>query len=141
MSTQTNHCPRILVVDDDTAIRRLTSYALRKAGFEVLEACTADEGARYVGDANIDAIVTDVEMPGALNGFDLAWRAHTRHPLAPLFVVSSSVDSDSRRLPPNGRFFEKPIDPGVLISELRAALTSTKRKRRPLRRPPSQAVA
>jgi two-component system, response regulator PdtaR len=141
MSTQTNHCPRILVVDDDTAIRRLTSYALRKAGFEVLEACTADEGARYVGDANIDAIVTDVEMPGALNGYDLAWRTHTRYPLTPLFVVSSSVGSDRRELPPHSRFFEKPVDPGILVAEMRAALTSIKRKRRPLRRSLVQPVA
>jgi DNA-binding response OmpR family regulator len=57
MSTQDKICPRILVVDDDAAIRLLTAHALRKAGFEVLEACTADEGEGYVRDANIDAIV------------------------------------------------------------------------------------
>lgn len=82
MTAETNHCPRILVVDDDTAIRRLTSCALRKAGFEVLEACTADEGATHVGDADIDAVVTDVEMPGALNGHDLAWRTYSGCPAA-----------------------------------------------------------
>jgi len=132
MSTENNHCPRVLVVDDDAVIRRLTSYALRKAGFEVLEACTADEGATRVGDAKIHAIITDVEMPGALNGYDLAWRAHAECPAAPVFVVSSSVGSERRELPPHGRFFEKPVDPRILIAELRGALTLMKRERKPV---------
>jgi two-component system chemotaxis response regulator CheY len=55
---------RILVVEDDAAIRRLTSYALRNAGFEVLEACTADEGATRIAEAEIAAIITDVECQG-----------------------------------------------------------------------------
>ena len=116
MSTK-NH--RILVVDDDATIRLLTAHALRKAGFEVLEACSADEGATHVCDANIDAIVTDVEMPGALNGYDLARRARSKCPAMTVFVVSGSKNSVRRALPPYGRFFEKPVDPGILIAELR----------------------
>ena len=120
---------RILVVEDDAAIRRLTSYALRNAGFEVLEACTADEGATRIADADIDAIITDVEMPGALNGYDLAWQAHTQHPAAPVFVVSGSIDSDRRSLPPGARFFDKPVDPWILVAQLHGALIATKRAR------------
>jgi DNA-binding response OmpR family regulator len=122
MSTKNNHCPRILVVDDDATIRLLTAHALRKAGFEVVEACSADEGATHVCDANIDAIVTDVEMPGALNGYDLARRARSKCPAMTVFVVSGSKNSVRRALPPFGRFFEKPVDPGILIAELRDSL-------------------
>ena len=86
MSMNTSNHPRILVVEDDAAIRLLTANALRKAGFNVLEACTADEGAALISDANLDAIVTDVEMPGAMDGYDLAWRAHAACPTTPLFV-------------------------------------------------------
>ena len=122
MSTKNNHCPRILVVDDDATMRLLTAHALRKAGFEVLEACSADEGATHVCDANIDAIVTDVEMPGALNGYDLARRARSKCPAMTVFVVSGSKNSVRRALPPYGRFFEKPVDPELLIAELRDSL-------------------
>ena len=87
-----NHSLRILVVEDDAAIRRLTIHALRNAGFEVLEACTADEGAARFAEAEIDAIITDVEMPGTLNGYDLAWQAHLQRRAAPVFVVSGSID-------------------------------------------------
>jgi len=120
---------RILVVEDDAAIRRLTSYALRNAGFEVLEACTADEGATRIAEAEIAAIITDVEMPGALNGYDLAWQAHIQRPAAPVFVVSGSIESDRRDLPPGARFFDKPVDPWVLVAQLHGALSTTKRQR------------
>jgi DNA-binding NtrC family response regulator len=119
---------RILVVEDDAAIRRLTSYALRNAGFEVLEACTADEGATRMAEIEIDAIITDVEMPGALNGYDLAWQAHIQRPAAPVFVVSGSIESDRRDLPPQARFFDKPVDPWVLVAQLQSALIASKRE-------------
>jgi DNA-binding NtrC family response regulator len=119
---------RILVVEDDAAIRRLTSYALRNAGFEVLEACTADEGATRIAETEIDAIITDVEMPGALNGYDLAWQAHIQRPAAPVFVVSGSIESDRRDLPPQARFFDKPVDPWVLVAQLHGALIAFKRE-------------
>ena len=124
-----NYSLRILVVEDDAAIRRLTSYALRNAGFEVLEACTADEGAARIAETEIDAIITDVEMPGALNGYDLAWQAHIQRPAAPVFVVSGSIESDRRDLPPQARFFNKPVDPWLLVAQLHGALSATKRER------------
>jgi two-component system, response regulator PdtaR len=124
-----NNSLRILVVEDDAAIRRLTSYALRNAGFDVLEACTADEGVTGIAEAEIDAIITDVEMPGALNGYDIAWQAHIQHPAAPVFVVSGSIESDRRDLPPQVRFFDKPVDPWVLVAQLHGALSATKRER------------
>jgi DNA-binding NtrC family response regulator len=124
-----NYSLRILVVEDDAAIRRLTSYALRNAGFEVLEACTADEGATRIAEAEIAAIITDVEMPGALNGYDLAWQAHIQRPAAPVFVVSGSIESDRRDLPPQARFFDKPVDPWVLVAQLHGALSTSKRER------------
>ena len=139
MSMNTNNHPRVLVVEDDATIRLLTANALRKAGFNVLEACTADEGATHVSDANLDAIVTDVEMPGAIDGYDLAWRAHAACPTTPLFVISSSIGSDRGKLPPHGRFFEKPVDPGILVAELRGALRLMKANRAQAR-PSLQAV-
>ena len=124
-----NHSLCILVVEDHTAVRRLTSYALRNAGFEVLEACTADEGATRIAEAEIDAIITDVEMPGTRNGYDLAWQAHAQRPAAPVLVVSESIEADRRDLPPQARFFDKPVDPWVLVAQLHGALIASKRER------------
>ena len=133
MGSQT-HSPRILLVEDDAVIRRLTSCTLRHAGFEVVEVCTADDGVTRIGDPHIDAIITDVEMPGALNGYDLAWQAHILRPAAPVIVVSGSMDSDRRVLPPQARFFDKPVDPWLLVAHLHGALKSAERQ-------PSRGVA
>lgn len=133
MGTQ-KYFPRILLVEDDAPTRRLTSCALRHAGFEVVEACTADDGVTRIGDPSIDAVITDVEMPGVLNGYDLAWQAFVQRPAAPVFVVSGSIDSDRPALPPCARFFDKPVDPWLLVAQLHAALKSTERE-------PSRAVA
>ena len=127
MQTQ-KHSPRILLVEDDAATRRLTSCALRHAGFEVVEVCTADDGVTRIGDITIDAIITDVDMPGTLDGYDLAWRAHFQRPVAPVFVVSGSIDSDQRHLPPHAYFFAKPVDPWLLVAQLHSALKSTARE-------------
>ena len=121
------HSHRILVVEDDAVVRRLTCCALRHAGFEVVEACTADEGVTRINDVAIDAIITDVEMPGALNGYDLAWQAHFQRPAAPLFVISGNIESTRRELPPRVRFFGKPVDPGLLVAQLHGALASAER--------------
>jgi two-component system, response regulator PdtaR len=128
MGTQ-NYSPRILVVEDDAAIRRLTSYTLRNAGFEVLEACTADEGLARISADKVDALITDVEMPGTLDGYDLAWQAHVQLPTVPVFVISGSIEPDQRELPPQARFFSKPVDPWLLLAQLHAALISTEQER------------
>jgi DNA-binding NtrC family response regulator len=128
------YSPRILLVEDDATVRRLTSCALRHAGFEVVEACTADDAVTRIGDPSIHAIITDVEMPGALNGYDLAWQAYIQRPAAPVFVVSGSIDSDRPALPPQARFFDKPVDPWLLVAQLHGALSSTDPE-------PSRAVA
>ena len=121
METQ-KYSARILLVEDDAATQRLISFALRHAGFDVVEACTADDGVTRLSDLSIDAIITDVETPGALSGYDLAWQAYIQRPAAPVFVVSGSIDSDRRELPPHARFFDKPVDPWLLVAQLHGAL-------------------
>jgi CheY-like chemotaxis protein len=56
--------PRILVVDDEMYIRRIVRLVLEKAGYEVLQASTADEGLRILREARPDALTVDLIMPG-----------------------------------------------------------------------------
>jgi CheY-like chemotaxis protein len=63
----------VLVVEDDPHVRASTVEALEAEGFEVIEAPSADYAVTLLRSrGDIDAVFTDVAMPGTLNGFDLA---------------------------------------------------------------------
>jgi CheY-like chemotaxis protein len=56
--------PRILVVDDEMYIRRIVQIVLEKAGYEVLQATTAEDGLRMLRENQPDALTVDLIMPG-----------------------------------------------------------------------------
>ena len=61
----------VLVVEDEALIRMSLVDELEDAGFRVLEAATADEAVGVLGDnPNIEAIFTDIDMPGSMDGFE-----------------------------------------------------------------------
>jgi CheY-like chemotaxis protein len=70
----------LLVVDDEAIVRMVIADFLRGAGFLVMEATTADDAVAMLRrHQDIRLVLTDVLMPGALNGFDLAeWIEHHR---------------------------------------------------------------
>ena len=63
----------MLVVDDDPLVRFATVQILADAGFEIIEAEDAAEALAILKnhDQGIDVLVTDVRMPGRMNGFEL----------------------------------------------------------------------
>jgi CheY-like chemotaxis protein len=81
------HC-RILVVEDEWVIRELIVEALRDAGYIVIAAENGDAAARLLDADGFDLLVTDVHMPGTLDGIALARRAQRHNPpLAVVFVT------------------------------------------------------
>lgn len=68
---------RILVVEDEPLIRLALVERLEARGFETTEAATAEEGlAAFLEDPDVTAMFTDVNMPGAYDGLELARRVH-----------------------------------------------------------------
>ena len=66
----------VLVVEDEILISNLVADVLSASGFVVHEVTTADEALRYINsDADIDILFTDVNLPGGMNGAELATRA------------------------------------------------------------------
>jgi CheY-like chemotaxis protein len=61
----------VLVVDDEPLIRMTLADCLAEEGYAVLEAANVLEAVAVLSRHPIDALITDVDMPGALNGFDL----------------------------------------------------------------------
>src|SRR5215467_9442631 len=64
---------RVLVVEDEIFIRLDVAEALRTAGFEVIETESAEEAASFIEAGEpVDVVFTDVQLPGLLDGLDLA---------------------------------------------------------------------
>jgi CheY-like chemotaxis protein len=79
--------PRILVVDDDSAVRVAILRALERKGHEVRLAATGLEGARLWRDAPADLVVLDIHMP-EMDGIELLVQLRSLNPTVPILMVS-----------------------------------------------------
>jgi len=113
----------VLVVEDEVLIRFDISDYLRAEGFEVLEASTAQEAITILQGAQPVALVfTDVQMPGALNGLDLANYVIRNHPDVKILIASGHIRS--AELPEGlGQLIEKPYRPSKIVGLVRNALS------------------
>ena len=100
-----------------------TSEFLRDEGFDVTEAGNGDEAAQLLDGADrFDVLFTDVQMPGALDGIDLALCARRRDGLIPLLVASGYAAQLMTRfsgLKPPAIFIGKPYDLRGIADALR----------------------
>jgi DNA-binding NtrC family response regulator len=79
----------VLVVDDETAVRRFAARVLAREGFNVLEAADGLEALELVQDqkAPVDAVVSDIVMP-RMNGVELMEALSVSHPGLPVILMS-----------------------------------------------------
>jgi len=79
----------VLVVEDEILIRVLIADELRAEGFSVVEAATADAALSYFqAGVQVDLVLSDIELPGALNGVDLIERLRAEAPDLPTVLTS-----------------------------------------------------
>ncbi len=81
----------ILVVEDDVLIRVVIADELRARGFLVIEAATADQALSYFqAGVQIDLVLSDIEMPGSMNGLGLIQHLRTHEPHLPTVLTSGA---------------------------------------------------
>lgn len=86
---------RILVVEDEFLIRLTLTEALGDEGFEVLEAETGDAALLLLeSEPGIRLLLTDIQLPGSLNGFALVDRARQTMPELPVIYMTGRPDRD-----------------------------------------------
>ena len=102
-----------LVVDDDPAIRNYLKAVLGCHGWECLEAGTASEAQRVVENlrGDLHLVLTDVDMPGEMDGIGLAQWVRAIYPAIPVIVVSGSGEVVPKEFP----LVSKPCKPETLI--------------------------
>jgi CheY-like chemotaxis protein len=116
----------ILIVEDDFLIRMHAAEMIADAGFDVIEAASADEAIAILEDRlDITVVVTDVQMPGSMDGLKLAAAIRGRWPPIKIIATSGLVDVRQDDLPEGGRFLPKPYSPEQIIGALRELTNST----------------
>ena len=119
----------VLVVEDEDGVRAVARRALAAHGHQVLEArngvdALAHWRAAIAAGTAIDAVITDVVMPG-MGGRELARHLRATHPALPVVFMSGYVEGGVPELPdhtPRTAFIEKPFAADALAERLRGVL-------------------
>jgi len=123
---------RVLIVDDEENIRRMTRLTLEVAGYEVGEAANGPQGLDlYADGSSWDAVLLDQRMPG-MDGLEVLRRLNQGDAAAPVIMVTAyaSVELavDAMKLGATD-FVHKPMTPEVLRGAVAAAISKSARRR------------
>jgi CheY-like chemotaxis protein len=108
--------PLVVVVEDEPLIRFAATEYLHAAGWRTLEAENAQEGKHLVKEhPEAQVLFTDVNLPGSMDGLELATLVHRDHPNIELVVTSGRHRFSDEELPDDGTFLPKPYLEADLI--------------------------
>jgi DNA-binding response OmpR family regulator len=115
----------VLVVEDEILIRAAVAEYLRISGYTVVEAADAAEAiAVFVSGELIDAVMCDIDLPGAMNGLSLARWINEHYRALPVLLTSGravALTASERRA---YFFISKPFHLGELAERIRLMLAS-----------------
>ncbi len=117
---------RVLLVEDDAEVRDLTFELLKDMGHRVVAADTAKTAmARLEKDSGFDLLLTDIVLPGGVNGVELSHRVHARIPQLKIVYMTGYADDALRHqaLPDErANYLAKPFRKAELSAALEKAL-------------------
>jgi signal transduction histidine kinase len=112
----------VLVVDDDDAVRAVTSGILIDLGYRVLEAGSGGAALDLFDQSpDIQAVVLDFAMPG-MNGGEVAREMAVRRPGLPILFATGYADMEALAATPEDRILHKPFDQNALAEKLSLAI-------------------
>jgi CheY-like chemotaxis protein len=115
--------PVVLVVEDEMLLRMKAVDMVEDAGYISAEAIDADEALAILqARSDIALLFTDVQMPGSMNGLQLAHVVHERWPPIKIILVSGQLKLSGSDIPQDSRFFGKPLQSDEIVAEMREML-------------------
>jgi DNA-binding NtrC family response regulator len=119
--------PRILIIDDDAAVRTTVVHILRRAGYETLEAADGRDGSRLLD--GVDLVITDLLMP-EMDGVDVLAMIRKAGHTMPVIAMSGGGKVDSKSYLDVAKALgayatiAKPFDLEHLLATVRDAIAS-----------------
>lgn len=113
----------VLVVEDDEILRSLVVEAVSTLGYRVLDCASADQALIILADHTIGLVLTDVYMPGSMDGLELAKVIWVRWPSLPVIITSGNRTIPDGLLPSHAMFLRKPWTLDTLYCALRVYLS------------------
>src|SRR5262249_39247271 len=128
LASKTPEPIRVLFVEDEFLIREWIAQALSEQGFAVKMASNATEALRQIACEPVDILLTDINLPGGMDGTVLARRIRELKPDLPIIYASARATllEQGARMP-GSLVLPKPYDPATLARLLLAALRGAKR--------------
>jgi CheY-like chemotaxis protein len=115
--------PIVLIVEDDMILRMRSVDIVEDAGYTPVEAVDADEALGILQSrSDIALLFTDIQMPGSMDGLQLAHAVYERWPQLKIILVSGQLKLSSAEIPRDSRFFGKPLVSGQIITEMQGMI-------------------
>lgn len=120
--------PGILVVEDDPLLHAIIEEALTEGGFEVAITTSGEEAVNLLNghEGRYVALVTDINLSGELEGWDVAKRAREIEALFPVvYMTGASADDWGSKGVPNSVLLNKPFAPAQLVTAISNLLNAS----------------
>lgn len=120
---------KVLVVDDDLAVRESMSRVLQDAGYEVVLAADGPEAVEQFDSQKIDLLLLDLGLP-MMNGWDTFEYITKENPFLPVIVITGQSEQYELAVAAGvGALMEKPLDALQLLHTIRELLSEPKEVR------------
>jgi CheY-like chemotaxis protein len=119
--------PVILVIEDDQVIQGVVEEALSDGGFESAITASAEEALTLLegSQGKYRALVTDINLPGKLDGWEVARQAREIDPAFPIvYMTGDSADEWAANGVPNSILLQKPFAPAQLVTAVSQLLNT-----------------
>jgi DNA-binding response OmpR family regulator len=132
--TKSTPLDTVLLVEDEVLIRLPIAEYLRHCGYRVLEAANADEGLTILqkADVRVDVVLSDIEMPGSIDGFGLAQWVRANRPGMDVVLVGTPqrAANAAAGLCESGPTLMKPYEPQAVHDRIKQLLAARDRVKR-----------
>jgi CheY-like chemotaxis protein len=110
----------VLVVEDEMLLRMRAVDMVEDAGYTSIEAVDADQAVAILeARSDIALMLTDIQMPGSMDGLKFAHAVHRRWPPIKIILVSGQLKMANIDIPLDSRFFGKPLDAAEMVTQMR----------------------